>query len=810
MTVPGSANPLLLRSSAPAGYQIQRSIRLNSADSAFLSRTPASAGNRKTWTWAGWVKRSRLGTNQRLFTSQSGTIDAYLRFRSDDTLQLFNWNGSTGVLDIRSTQVFRDTSAWLHVVVSFNTASSTNTDRIKVYVNNSQITAWSTAGWPAQNLDTDFNIAGAHYISGDLANAEYFNGYLADVHFIDGQALTPTSFGEFDTNNVWQPKAYSGTYGTNGFKLDFADNSAATATTLGKDTSGNGNNCTPNNLSVTAGAGNDSLVDSPTNYGTDTGIGGSVRGNYCTFDPLAFSNAGTVNWTLANGNLDAGDPDSCYGVVPGTIGVSSGKYYWELTFTGGSIGSTDYWGIERCDNRNRTRFPGNYENAYWFRADGNKASGTGAASSYGSSFTLTDKAGIAFDADNGTLTFYKNGTSLGTAFTGIDTSQPWRLVIGNAANTTSITTWTLNTGQRSFAYTAPSGFKALCTQNLPTPTITDGRTAMDAVLYTGNGGTQAISGLSLSPDLVWIKSRSNTYFHNLIDSVRGGSLRLSSNSTSAEDNGSAGGATPLISTFNSDGFTLPNGNLNTNGSAATYVAWAWDAGSSTVTNTSGTISSQVRANASAGFSIVTYTGTGANATVGHGLGAAPQMVIVKSRVATANTNWAIYHVATGASAWTPFTTEAAFTSVSGSWNNTNPTSTVFSVGTFSIVNESSKTYVAYCFAPVAGYSAFGSYIGNGSTDGPFVFCNFRPRWIMLKRTNSTGNWTIMDAARKGYNVGNDSLYPNLADADFVAGLADILSNGFKLRSTDTSVNLNGSTYIYAAFAESPFALARAR
>ena len=236
---------------------------------------------------------------------------------------------------------------------------------------------------------------------------------------------------------------------------------------------------------------------------TSIGTPPGVVGDYCTFDPLALSKAGNVSWTLANGNLDAHDPEDCYGVVPGTVCVSSGKYYWELTFAGGSTGATDYWGIERCDNTAVKRYPGNYENSYWFKSSGHKISGTGSEIAYGSKFVLADKAGVAFDADNGTLTYYKNGTSLGTAFTGIDTSKPWRLVIGNYANAASITTWTLNAGQRPFAYPAPSGFKPLTKPLDKVLTFADNTglasfAPNDAVTEVGNGdnGTGTVKSVN--------------------------------------------------------------------------------------------------------------------------------------------------------------------------------------------------------------------------------------------------------------------------------------------------------------------------
>jgi hypothetical protein len=250
----------------------------------------------------------------------------------------------------------------------------------------------------------------------------------------------------------------------------------------------------------------------------------------------------------------------------------------------------------------------------------------------------------------------------------------------------------------------------------------------------------------------------------------------------------------------------PDGDVNASGN--TYVAWTWDAGSSTVTNTQGSITSSVRANATAGFSVVTYTGTGSGATVGHGLGVAPQMVIVKSRTVS-NTNWVIYHISLGGTNKVIVlnSTDAPQT-ITNYWGSAAPTSTVFGVANGAFDNNNGNL-VAYCFAPVVGYSSFGSYTGNGSSDGPFVYTGFRPKYLLLKSTG-TGDWVINDTTRDAYNVSGYNLYAQASDAEGFNARLDILSNGFKLRSTFASSNSSGQTYIYAAFAESPFNYARAR
>jgi hypothetical protein len=324
-------------------------------------------------------------------------------------------------------------------------------------------------------------------------------------------------------------------------------------------------------------------------------------------------------------------------------------------------------------------------------------------------------------------------------------------------------------------------------------------------LYTGNGGTQTISGLGFSPDLVWLKARNNNFVNGLFDTVRGPSRFLVSNSTVAELVNEVDG---YLSAFTSDGFTLSPGTSSSNtfnSNAGTQVAWTWDAGSSTVTNTQGSITSQVRANASAGFSVVTWTGTGTAGTIGHGLGVAPGMIIVKAR-STADA-WYVYHSSLGATKRIQLNETSAETAGTSVWNSTSPTSTVFSIGNGN-PNSSGVTYVAYVFSPVVGYSAALSWAGNGDSNGIFLYCGFRPRFILIKMTNSTESWVMVDTARNPYNVSTNYLFANSSNAEGTATLYDILSNGIKFRST--AQNDSGAQYVAFAWAESPFQYARAR
>jgi hypothetical protein len=379
--------------------------------------------------------------------------------------------------------------------------------------------------------------------------------------------------------------------------------------------------------------------------------------------------------------------------------------------------------------------------------------------------------------------------------------------------------YSANFGQRAFAYPV-SGFKALCTQNLPAPLVTKSNTVFDVITYTGTGssltlpnGSSTPTSIAFTPDFVWLKGRSGATDHAIYDSVRDVQKDLVSNSTAAETTQTTG-----LTAFGTNTFTVGSlAKLNT--SSATYVGWAWDAGTSTVSNTQGSITSQVRANPTAGFSVVTYTGNGATATVGHGLGAKPFLRIIKRRDAISTIGWMTFHESAPTSYFTLNSTNAATAA-----SEAAPTSTVFSIPSDANSNANGGTYVAYCFAPVVGYSSFGSYVGNGVNPGPFVYLGFRPKWVLFKRSDTSSaysDWYIIDSARNIYNLGTNFLRANSADPEnyynFSTGNAgtfpiDFLSNGFKYRldNSGADVNANGGTYIYAAFAEAPFNYSRAR
>ena len=1289
------------------GYEIERSLRFNSADSAYLDRTPASAGNRKTWTWAGWVKLCAIpGSYAVLFGAGAGGSDSdliRLNYESSGKLNLAAWNTDP---IIRTAAVYRDFSAWYHIVVAVDTTNATASNRAKIYINGTEATYDSDNRSSISNLDTPWNSNVSHAI-GRLTSSggQYVDAYFADVYSIDGQALDATSFGEFDaTTAVWNPIDYTGSYGTNGFHLPFADNSSAAA--LGTDTSvtipdpapkggmdvvtytgnstarelgglqfqpdfvwikdrssnntshalfdsvrgtgalqsnsnsseasqgtppvggyvsnfnadgfslangstnntyvnqsgytyvawcwkaggaavtntngsinsqvsadqdygfsivtytGNGNasqsfghglsaapklviiknrdsndnwrvyhadvgntkalnlnlssapatgtgywqnssptssvvnigldsgvntnthdhvaycwteiagfskigtytgsgsssvkvttgfkprfilarpidhsdgnrwnlidtkrgvtserlfaedstvhsarqevevlddgfnviNTTPdsgslnrntqyiyaafadnpgndwdvNNLVATgsnntlssfshtgysqsdpssnfldgddssryrvvadptntettasftfgtslsgtlevlfqngnngvtgkisidggtsftslpvtaspswisvgtisgnnvqirasfnSGGGStasfygirvngtrvitsfddatvDSLRDSPTNGDTadDTGLGNEVSGNYATWNPLFGKNL-----ALSNGNLKA-ESTSSYATIASTLAMTSGKWYMEYTYTANS-GVFISFGVSQT---NRDGSAGDavtdtaqdfgfkcWDNGFYSQSAGFNSH------NYSSSVSTGDIISLAFDADNGKLWVAKNGSWMtnasGTGDPASGANPDWSSLtysggyffMAGPYYSGNSSTLEGNFGQRAFAYSAPSGYKALCTANLDDPTIADGSTAMDVLTWSGTGGARSFTDLAFSPDLVWGKQRNGANSHQIYDTVRGAGNDndLASDLTAAE--GSATTSADVygyLSSFDSNGFSVANGTDGTfgagywNHSGRTYVAWTWDGGSSTVSNTDGSITSSVRANASAGFSIVTWTmQSSGNSTVGHGLNVAPSFWMVKNRTG-GSANWGVYHSAVmDNNKFMNLNDTAGVSTYSNIWGTAVPTSTVFGVSTAAL--PASSDCVGYFFAPVESYSAFGSYQGNGSDDGPFVFCNFRPRWILIKawyapNPAALNGWTIYDTALNGYNESGQVLYASSSTFENThpsLGI-DIVSNGFKLKADAHGYsNYSGNSYIYAAFAENPFKYARAR
>ena len=662
---------------------------------------------------------------------------AYIAFDTSDRLVVFSGiyslgGTTTASYEYTTTQVFRDTSAWYMITVAVDTTNATASDRVKIYVNGVQVTSFSTATQPALNQNGYWNSTQFHGIGTFNSSIQFFNGYLAEINFIDGQVFEPSSFGETDAlTGRWKAKAYSGTYGTNGYYLKFADNSGTTATTLGKDSSSNANNWTPNNLSVTSGPGNDSLLDSPTNYGSGT----ATVGNFCTWNALINGDSSD------NGNLDVTND-----TARGNHELMKYDAYWEVTSTGG----TCLAGIVSTTATSTIT--------------------VGSSKTFG--FKLSE-AGI-FEYAN--ITDGSSFTSQATA-----TTLPFPYASTGASITASI-----NCGQRAFAGTLPAGYKPICTTSFDNPTIQKPSKYMDALAYTGTGASNSISSFGFSPDLVWIKNRGATTSHAIYDTVRLATKQISSDTTGDEATSSTG-----LTSFNSNGFTLGASTL-VNTSGTQYVAWAWDDAPI------------------CGVDVISYTGNGANRTISHALGVAPKMLIVKARTtAGADQGWPVWHTSIANTTYMTLNTTSATATGADYWNSTSPTSSVFSLGNNVAVNANNDTYIAYAFAGVEGFSKFGSYIGNASADGAFAWCGFRPSFIMIKSSTAADAWLIYDNKRNTFNVASTNLVPNTNAADATISGIDFLSNGFKLRTITTTPNA-AQTYIFAAFAESPFKYARAR
>ena len=608
-------------------------------------------------------------------------------------------------------------------------------------------------------------------------------------------------------DNGFQPKTTGGTFNASGETYIYMAIADTRNTAFNNDASGNQNNWTPNNINSNASGQStyDLMKDVPTLTDADAG-------NFCTLNPLDRTDSNT---SVTNGNLTAQGylyGGSNYRSVKGTM-YQTEKFYFEATISN-TGSSSDWYGQIGIANSSftcplGTRVGGNVNSwAFIIRggsSDVAKLHNNSATQLAAGLPSAGDVIMVACDPANGKVWFGRNGTwyasgdpASGTnaAYTNVSSS-----VTAAAGMYYNLDIWNINAGQRPFTYTPPSGYKALNTYNLPTPTIADGGDYFNALAYSGTGTSRTQTGVGFQPDFVWIKQRNSTGYHNLFDVIRGAGYNLSSNSTDPDAN------IGHLTSFASDGFGLDT-NSDVNASGSSYISWNWKANSSGVSNTDGSTTSTVSANTSSGFSVATYTGTGSAATIGHGLGIAPSMLIVKRR-SNAST-WAVYHASLGAGK------KLELNGTSGQITNaqffpSTPTSSVFSLGTEYDVNGSGGTFVCYAFAPIAGYSAFGSYTGNGSADGPFVYTGFRPAFVMMKRTDTAGgSWPMIDKSRNGFNIQNYDLYANLTQVEATSVVADLTSNGFKLRGTSSEWNGSGNTYIYMAFAENPFKYSLAR
>ena len=791
-------------------YSIDHSLMFHDADS--LTLTPGTAGNRRTLTYSVWIKRTKFGASMMLLGAgnNSGGND-YIMIQSGEKLRMSFATESSG--DILTTSVFRDPSAWYHIVAALDTTQSTAANRVKLYVNGVQQAVSGT--YPDQNYQGAISDTVAHKIGGRSYDAaSFFDGYMAEAQLIDGLALDPTYFAETGDYGEWKPKQQYNVFGDEGFWLRFNHKNTGSGAVgrQGEDSSGNNNHWTTSNTTTD----NQMEGDSPTN-------------NFPTFNPFA-----TPTSTFQEGNrtLQTNGNVTESGVATMAI-PTTGKWYWECYPR--TLGGTQQFGIVPASHFFAADgdYPSNDGvNGYAYLNTGQKSNNDTAAN-YGNSFTTGDLIGVAYDADNRLLYFYKNNTiqNSGTAAYTVAVNEyiPAVGAYGNGAigkfnfgqdsSFDGVATGQNNpdgNGIGDFTYTPPSGYLALCAKNLPEPAVIPSE-HFNTVLYTGDDSDDRDIQVGFRPGWSWFKARNATTNHTVWDIMRGGTKYLIPNLVNAEATDADG-----VDTGKTDaqiggggGFRLLGDAAQTNGDGVNFVSWHWHASSGGgVSNSNGSITSSNNVNTDAGFSISTYTGNATEgATVGHGLSKTPELIIVKKRDATGT--FATYHHKNTSAPETDYLTLNTNEVTSDSaniWNDTAPTATVFSLGNNAVINGNNNTFVAYCFHSVDGYSKFGSYTGNADADGVFMNTGFRPAFVIFKVTNNNKNWAIYDNKRSTHNVMDKNLWSNLNNAEYndaTYNALDFTSNGFKWRNSDTGFN-SAHTFIFIAFAETPFKYSNAR
>ena len=844
---------------------VTTSLRVNAGHTLTkaFGATPTSA---TTMSFGGWVKFSDQHY-QNFFSATlggSGVAQGFMRLDSNLKFNVDSYDGSAYFFNYTTTRVFRDTSAWYHIWVQIDTTDGTAADRVKLYIDGVRETAFDSPTHVSSGSSSvvAWNTNVTHYIGN--TNATYaLGGYVADWWFLDGQDVSPIdTVGEFK-NGVFIPKEYSATFGNKGFHLKFigtgtstSSGSVANPTNIGDDSSGQNNHWAVTSSGILSHDAN--LPDSPEN-------------NFCTMGSSTMRRYGHSNVaTMAEGNLKAttgGNATHAFGTmsIKQILANGLGVYFEMRCVTDGS--PRCYFGIvaEQENNVCAAANAALYEYPLKFVIDsrgsilgGTQTNGTaetnigaGALSGdYSSIFTVAagDVMGVAIKSD-GKVFISKNGTFVnslaGTSnpATGanpihvIDTTLDWFPINGYHESA-----WHANFGQDgSFSGTetsggetdsngigdffsaVPSGFVCLSSVNMAETTIgpnsaTQADDYFKPVLYSGLNSTAQNVTVGFQPDWVWIKTRNAAISNMLYDSNRGETKFLQADAVGAEGTG-ADSLTDFTPTDGTIGFSLGADSSTTavNNNGKTYVSWNWKANGGTATATiseSGdNPAAVVQANPTAGFSLITYTGTGDSGTIAHGLSAVPTMMIIKNR--DVGDAWAVYHGANTAAPGTDYlvlNTNAATADAATYWADTAPTSSVFTVHDAHNVNADGEKYVAYVFADVEGYSKMGSYVGNGSADGTFVFTGFDVSFLMRKRTDSAGNWVITDSARDPDNISDENLYADLSYVEYSGTETqfDFLSNGFKMRGTWASTNASGATYIYMAFAENPFKYANAK
>tara|TARA_Y100001938_G_scaffold128217_1_gene181787 strand:- start:2054 stop:4618 length:2565 start_codon:yes stop_codon:yes gene_type:complete len=834
---------------AGGDYDIDNSVRFNRSESPTLSKTFASAGNRRTWTFSVWVKLGDLDLGGQLgifgaYTSNSDTANIQL----DGAGGEFHWEhyaGSyAGGLQV-TKRVLRDPSNWYHLMIAYDTTQSTASNRIKLYINGTHHTELVTGGshgQPAQNYEGKINTATEH-LFGKVNGTYHFDGYMAEAYFIDGTAYAPTAFGEVDEDyGHWKPIKFEGTYGSNGFYLDFKN-----ASSLGNDANGS-NNFAVNNISS-----HDQTTDTPTN---NFAVINSIEDVYPPSDDSAT--------TVSEGNLRVTNTANAAACMRrATFGMDSGKWYWEVlrNNTSGSETGTTLGIMPAAAGLGTTS---NYIGASGSNEKGGIGFyGSGSTSGLNNGGTINGDMSaqaansvimFAYDCATGKMWVGYNGTwrSSGNPATG---ANPWATFTDTVVTKSPAfqyhnnVEYVVNFGQEgtftgrktaggnsddngygNFLYDVPAGFLALCSKNLPEPAVKP-KEHFKTVLYTGNGSTNAVTGTGFTPGLTWIRARnSSNYNAESYDIARGAtySQALASNGVEYQHSNTLG-------SFDSNGFTLgAHAGINNNGT--TFVSWNWKMGGSPSSNSNGSITTNVSANQSAGQSVLTYSGTGTTATLGHGLSDTPDLILLKVRNFSASgQGWVV-----GTDAQEPKKLHSGTFDMTDTGNldstsvwvdetiwmdGANLNNITFSVeGGHPRCNVNTYNYLAYCFHNVEGYQKIGGYDSGaggaedgvgGAISGTFVYTGFRPAMVYIKAFDKTQQWVTVDSTRQPHNKKRGSgsadgsrqvLYLSTVNTETVGeGITiDFCANGFKCRERDSWFNDYRYCYFYYAVAEYPF------
>ena len=788
--------------SGASGYQPKGAIFTDGSNDYFSKTDYSSSGSSdKVMSCGGWFKVCEIANAQTALFAWTRTNNSndYVRlghyYQTGQIRMVLQNTSDTGRLDWYTKQYMRDPSAWFHIVWTV----STNGEAVnKLWINGSEVTEFTKTTDSLADGDVfRFGNSSHHHSNFADPNGSANNKsiYASQMFYQDGQKVTDiTDYGEFNDNGIWVPKDISGlTFGTNGYLLDFADSS-----NLGNDVSGRNNDLTVNGSMSAA----DLTNDRPVNSESDD------LGNYCIWNPLTTNINASSSLALSDGNLVVSNTASEDANVHGSFGLSSGKWYFEVTVNTINeifLGVSDATIASNANSKTEAgAFVLDLLEADKYNNDG--------GSSYGSAFSNGDVANVAVDLDNGKIWIGKDGTYPNSGNPATGSNEMYSGISGTVfpflstqgSGTKQATT---NFGQSSFTTSAPTGFKAVATHNMTEPTITKPSDHFQAIAYEGTSASTLTVDTNFQADWVWIKERTNSRSWHMYDSVRGEGKALYTNGAWVEDEDEVNG---YLDQFNATNVRLTNGStsgVNVKGSSSsnTYVMYAMKAGGAASSNSDGTITSNVSANTTAGFSIVSYTGNStADATVGHGLSSTPELIIVRNREGAES--WAVWHKALAAGKRLDLNLAAAEFTTSNYIEGV--TSDVFQLSSSGGVINNGDDFIAYCWHSVEGFSKIGSYEGNGNANGPFIYLGFKPAFIMTKNIDASAAWAIHSVAQSDqYNDQYYELYANASDDQGSLGARrDFLANGTKIRNASSSAyNTNNKTYIYMAFAETPFA-----